>query len=166
MNCQYWLWKAKIWRTIAEDWILAAKDLMVIHYEQVVVNDKLSFSSREEWPCWQKWLHPDEIGPNIFLLVVTVGCGTEQNNRGGACLLEVAPWGKEKRLPSFCQVVRLWFSHLWVLFLSCITLFYRTWVRSLAMLVTHWLTNWLTNCCLVNLMLAWYQLLDDVATAT
>ena len=50
LNCQDWLWKAKIWRTISEDWILAAKDLMVIHYEQVVVNDNLSFSSREEWP--------------------------------------------------------------------------------------------------------------------
>ena len=33
-----------------------------------------------------------------------------------------------------------------------ITSFYRTRVRSLAMLVTHWLTNWLTNCRLVNLI--------------
>ena len=30
--------------------------------------------------------------------------------------------------------------------------FYRTRVRSLVMLVTDWLTNWLTNCCLVNLI--------------
>ena len=37
---------------------------------------------------------------------------------------------------------------MWVLF----SIFYRTRVRSLVMLVSNWLTHWLTDCRLVNLI--------------
>jgi len=39
--------------------------------------------------------------------------------------------------------------------------FYRTRVLSLVMLVTDWLTNWLTNCCLVNLIYVTLTCKDD-----
>ena len=58
LNCQDWLWKAKIWRAISEDWILAAKDLMVIHYEQVVCQWQLVFLIQREMTMLTKMITP------------------------------------------------------------------------------------------------------------
>ena len=44
------------------------------------------------------------------------------------------------------------FKRWYVMIVSFLFVFYRTRVRSFAMLVSYWLTNWLTHCCLVNLI--------------